>query len=114
MRDPLGRDLAKYIQDKIAEAKFDAVALNQIAEWGAIHFDIDGNTLDGFVHEVICGLLDAGTVVVRSVKPGLGYDWERHPDYSELEKNELVDKLILNWKKSPDGSGYFAWFTFNV
>lgn len=94
----------------IADARLDAVVLDQIVTAGGHSFGLSGIEHEHFVRRVLDGLLRAGMVVVSQAQPGGACEWVLNEAY-QLPIGEAIDRLVHDWKTSKDGYAYFAWFT---
>lgn len=98
------------VRSRLAEARNDAVALDEIIEQGRGWYSLEGDALDRFVKRMVSELITAGMAVVVQTPEGTAVDWTLNPAY-QLPIRDAIDRLIHDWKNSPDGYAYFAWFT---
>lgn len=98
------------LRSRLAEARIDAVALDAIVQQGSHDYHLEGQELDRFVRKMVGGLLSAGMVVVAQAPRGSNVDWVLSPTY-QLATEEVILRLVHDWKHSVDGYAYFAWFT---
>lgn len=100
----------QMLQSRLAEARLDAVALDEIIDQGRNWYGFEGDELERFIRRMIGGLLNAGMVVVVPAPRGSNVDWVLNSAY-QCPIGETIDELMKDWKGSPDGYAFFAWFT---
>ncbi|MBM3343571.1 MAG: hypothetical protein FJY56_15890 [Betaproteobacteria bacterium] len=79
--DPFGRTVDKYIEGRIQEARFDAVAFGSIVSFGKTGYELEGEELESFVRKVISSLIERGACVVQQATSTEKTDWELIPKY---------------------------------
>lgn len=110
--DGAGRTVDTYIEACVREAERDAVAFGEVVWWGRHQFDLVGDELESFVHQVLSTLLQRGARVVRAFEPTQGYGWELLPQYQLPTIEETVRTLIRDSHHFDRTQDFFAWFTF--
>jgi len=99
----------KLLRSRLAEARLDAVALDDIVQQGG-WYSLTGKELDRFVRRMLGGLLNAGMVVVVQAPRDSNVWWLLNSKY-QLPIHEAIDKMIYDWRHASDGYAYFAWLT---